>query len=192
MRPRKPFQFSLAALMWVVTAYAILFGLLRCMGLNNPTFVIVTLYFTTVVYCQWALFGGRNPALASACASGGLFAVAAIAFGATDLWKTAGRPYLNVIGATFLLVPVFLFGGVVGVGVAGMMDIGLSAYHRMRGVGHNALEPKASPPQSPPDSEFLGDGTPSRGIRLAVLAVLASMFFAAMLWGILTRQIPLW
>ena len=94
MAARKPFQFSLATLMVAVTGYAVFFGILRSLWVSNPAFIMITLYFTTVVYSQWALFGGYHPYGASFVIGGSLFALAMIA---------DGEFFLPLLGEAFIL-----------------------------------------------------------------------------------------
>ncbi len=149
MKPRKPFQFSLATLMLVVTAYAVLFAILRSLRVSNLAFLSVTLYLTTVVYSQWALWGGRRPYEASALTSGGLFVLALLAqFRSVPHWHLA-------IGLEFALLPAFGVGAVVGLGVAGSIDVGLMLSEIVRDIRHSRGSrtrrclPRRRPPLGP-------------------------------------------
>jgi hypothetical protein len=176
MRPRKPFQFSLAALMLAVTAYAVLFGILRSARLSNFAFIVGTVYFTTVIYSQWALFGGRGPYAASFLTSGGLFVLFFL------LYSPPNQPWL------FILIDGTVTGGPVGLGVAGIIHLGLLLKDRIRGVRRKAWEPKATLFAPSSAATVPGDGRSTRGRRLAVLAALAGIFFAALVWGASTEQ----
>ncbi len=177
MKPRKPFQFSLATLMLAVTAYALLFAILRSLRLSNFEFLSVTLYLTTVVYSQWALFRGRGPYAASALTSGGLFVLALLAqFRSVPHWHLA-------IGLEFALLPAFGVGAVVGLGVAGSIDVGLMLSEIVRDIRRQPWQPNSSLFASPSAAVGSEDGRSTTGRRLAVLAALAGVFFLVMLWG---------
>jgi hypothetical protein len=173
MTARKPFQFSLATLMAAVTGYAVFFGILRSLGASIPAFVMVTLYFTTVVYSQWALFGGWCPYAASFLMSGSLFVLAFLA-------DTNADP--------FVLGYVFFLGGIPGIGVAGFTDIWFLLSQVMRGIVPKAWAPESSPPDLPPDLDSPKREWLSRGVRIAVLVILASVFFLGMRWGSATGK----
>ena len=130
--------------MLVVTAYAIFFGLLRWLRVPGEVFVAVTLYFTTVIYCQWAMFGGRHATWACVLTSGGLFA---LGFLAANLVAPYGWP-LVLLGS----VPFLLFGAILGICLAGLTDLGLLVIEAVRGGRLNPLQPDASPFRSARDS----------------------------------------
>ncbi len=194
MRPRKPFQFSLASLMLVVTAYAVLFGLLRWLRLPNPWFVMVVLYVTMIVYCQWALFDGRHPTAACVLTSGGVFVLAMLAVvGATsEDWfpMLCSSPMAILAGFAGLTVGLFITGAVLGIGAAGIVDLGLLVYEAMRGSRFNPVKSVALPFSRPGEAASPDDGRSTRSVRLAVLAALAMAFLAAMLWAIRVGEIP--
>jgi branched-subunit amino acid ABC-type transport system permease component len=191
MRPRRPFQFSLATLMLVVTAYAVLFGLLRWLRLPNGVFVMASLYVTTIVYCQWALFDGRRPGMACVLTSGGLFALAFLALWAMGLfWHMVS--WSHVVGEMAPdLVVVSAAGATFGIGLAGITDLVLLAHERVRGIRPNPLEPERPPSRSAPDAPSPDEGRSTRGVRRAVLALLAGLFFATVLWAVAVKDIPL-
>jgi hypothetical protein len=159
--------------MMAVTGYAILFGILRSLSVSTPAFIMVSLYFTTVVYGQWAMFGGWDPYAASILTSGSLFVLAFLA----DLQFCPG-----------ILAFVFLAGGLCGIGIAGFVDLWLLLSEMMRGIKPKATTLEWSLLDSPRKREPPERDWPSRNARLAVLVVLASMFFLGMLWGRATGQ----
>jgi hypothetical protein len=173
MKTRRPFQFSLATLMVAVTGYAVLFGMLRSLGVSSLTFILVTLYFTTVVYSQWAIFGGWDPYAASFMMGGSLFVLAFL----VDLQLCP-----VVLGAAFVV------GGFAGIGVAGFTDIWLLLSEIMRGVVPKAWAPDWSLLDPPRNRASSGRDRPGGSARLAVLFMLASVFFLVMLWGRATGQ----
>ncbi len=177
MKPRKPFQFSLATLMLVVTAYAVLFAILRSLRVSNLAFLSVTLYLTTVVYSQWALWGGRRPYEASALTSGGLFFLALLA-----QFRSVPHGHLAV-GLGFALLSAFGAGAFVGFGVAGFIDVGLMLSEIVRDIRRQPWQPNSSLFASPSAAVGPEDGRSTAGRRLAVLAALAGVFFLVMLWG---------
>jgi hypothetical protein len=119
MGARERFQFSLASLMMIVTVYAMLFGALRSLRVNIPAFVVMTLYFTAVVYGQWALFGGHKPYTAAFAVGGVLFVLGSIA----DLLASlaCSREVTPVVAQVFALI----CGGFAGIGIAALVDLGL-------------------------------------------------------------------
>jgi hypothetical protein len=173
MRARRPFQFSLATMMVAMTGYSLLFGTLRWLGISSPAFVMVTLYFTTVVYSQWAMFGGWNPFAASFLTGGGLLTLAFVA----DLQVSPG-----VLGFAFLA------GGLIGIGVAGFTDIWLLLSQVMRGCVPKPWASERSPLDSPPDRDSILRERSSRSVRRAVLYMLAAVFLLGMVWGRITGQ----
>ena len=150
MRERRPFQFSLATLMLAVTAYAVLFGIFRAVRLTNFAFVAATLYFTTVVYSQWALFYGRGPYEAAALTSAGLFELA-IFVGWSDR---------NWLSSVFL---GFVAGAFAGLGVAAVTDLAMMLGNRTRGVRRKPWDPEAPLFVPPSTAALLEEGRLTRG-----------------------------
>lgn len=175
-----PFQFSLAALMMIVAVYAVLFGALRSLHVSVAAFVMVTLYFTTVVYGRWMFFGGRYPYYAAFFTGGILFALGA----AAEFVATNGE------GFKFLLwIYGPAVGGFVGVGAAGIVDIGMIAVELL-----NHTYPKHSPdedwhPRHGIASVPTGGTRSYRRLRLAVFVLLLGLFFLGMLWGSVTNHV---
>ena len=156
-----------------VTGYAVFFGTLRSLGISNTAFIIATLYITTIVYSQWALFGGWRPYAASFLTSGSLFVL--------------------VFLADFQLCPAvlgfaFLIGGLIGLGAAGFTDMWLLLSEIMRGAVPKAWASTWPPLVSPEDHNQSGSNAPSRTMRIVVFILLVGVFFLAMLWGRIAGQ----
>jgi len=60
-----PRRFGMGVLLVITAMYAVLFGVMRGIGANPITFVLVTLFFTAVGTGQMLLFRGRQPRWAS-------------------------------------------------------------------------------------------------------------------------------
>lgn len=180
MKAPEPLQFTLASLMVMVLGYALLFGALRCIGVGNLAFVLVTLYFTTVLYGQWTLFAGRRPFEAAFLVSGMLFALGSLAEIAASLRSSTPDQLFWVS----LLFPVFafLFGGLAGAGVAGIVDMGLLLTELIN-PNKRRQHAMRRPPFESLDNKGSRDGDPPADRKwLVVLACLASMFSCGMFW----------
>jgi hypothetical protein len=138
MAARERFQFSIASMMMIVAVYALVFGALRSLRVSIPAFVMVALYFTTVIYGQWALFAGRNPYSAAFLVGGTLFVVGSIL---NLLAAFAGVE--NVAPPVVTQLLAFPVGGFAGIGVAAMVDLGLLLVELVNPPQRDRSEPQA-------------------------------------------------
>ncbi len=171
-------QFSLATLMMAIAGCSVLFAGLRALGISAPAVLMTLLHFTTVAYAQWALFDGRSPYAASFFVGGGLQIQGFV----------ANMPDAHPLAIILAVILAFIVGGLGGVGVAGFCDFFLLLSQSMRGVVPKPWESAKEMQQSPAGHGATPALESRRGIRLALLCVLASLFFFGMVWGRLTGQ----
>ena len=60
-----PRRFSIGTLMILVTAFAVLFSLLKVLHAPPTVFAGISIFFAWIAACQVLLFKGKNPRLAS-------------------------------------------------------------------------------------------------------------------------------
>ena len=180
-RQLQPFQFSIATLMAVVTAYSVLFGLLSWAQVRSySVFAAVVFYVTSMAFSQWSLFGGRHPYRASFLA-GCLLSVAGgsalLLYQVLFLIAFASPSLFDVV----LIFPIaLLLGGILGLLVGGLVDITLLFIEVVGGIDRklvvfsadfwSRLFPTAKPAKSDPKTRML---------RAAVLALLVILFSVA-------------
>ena len=158
MRPQEPFQFSLASFVMIATLYALLFGVLRSLGVGSAAFIMVTLYFTAVVYGRWATFNGRNPYYAAFLVGGVLFVLGYLA---------------GFTGYSLpLQVCAFPLGGFIGVGVAGMVDVGLHVTELLSPSSRKSRASGQMPSELCGSQGSHGRATSRRSLQLTLLALL--------------------
>ena len=183
-RQLQPFQFSIATLMAVVTAYSILFGMLSWAQVRSfSVFAAVVVYFTSIAFSQWSFFGGRHPYRASVLV-GCLLAVAgSLALLLYDvLFSAAFFPFppSTFDDVVLVLLTALFLGGILGFFVGGLVDITLLFIEVVGGIDRklvvfsanfwSRLFPTAKPAKSDPKIRLL---------RVAVLALLVILFSTA-------------
>lgn len=161
----EPFQYSMATLFAVVTAYSVLFSLLSWLQLRSVwAFVVIVVYLTAIAFGQWSMFGGRHPYWASSLISSMLGIVATFAgvlFFGVGLLEDAS-PLVFVL---FVLAPLL------GVGFGGLVDITLLIIEIIGGIDRKVLFPTTRGYSAVPRI--------SLRMRVAWLALLGIAFFFA-------------
>ena len=166
-----PVQFSLSTLLAVVAAYALLFGLLRCLGLQSVSaFAAMVIYVTAIALSQWTPLGGQSPYVASFLFSGILSVpvVLIILFSGTGTWEV-----FPVSLGGFLVMGLFgfLLGGLLDIAMLILEMIG--AFSRRRFGFPRGRWPWRS------RAPFARPRTWSLRVRLVILALLVVLFWFA-------------
>jgi hypothetical protein len=173
----QPFQFSLATLLAVVTAYALLFGFLGWLKIHNGwLFVAVVTYFTAIAFGQRSFFDGRHPYGTSYLIGGTFGGIVTEILYLLDGTLTLGE-------AAFALPFAFLFNGVPGAMVGGLVDLTLLAIEVVTGNYRKVLVPWGDVYRAK-----LHGIKPrwSRKVRLAILAALGVLFVTTAVMANLT------
>jgi hypothetical protein len=112
-----PRRFSIGTMMILTTAFAVLFGVLKTIGVDPGTFAAISLFIGGVAACQSLLFKGKMPRLASFV--GGILLCFLIGATGTALDYLPSQGHYHIIT---------LVGSLIGVGIGAMICGGPLGY----------------------------------------------------------------
>lgn len=115
-----PRRFSIGTMMIITFFFALLFGVLKMLGVPPMAFVAITLFVAGVAACQAILYGGKNPRKASIVGGivifGVLFLLAALVAGYRE-----GNVFRYITLSPCTIFSVVFAGGLLGYAAGGLV-----------------------------------------------------------------------
>jgi hypothetical protein len=109
-----PRRFSIGTLMILVTAFAVLFAVLKTVGADPAAFVIITVFVGGIAACQSLLFKGKMPRLASFVGGMILYSLATLLAVIEDALQYSGMGHRVIETAIEGMFVAVIVGGPVG------------------------------------------------------------------------------
>jgi hypothetical protein len=107
-----PRRFSIGTLMILVTAFAVLFSLLKVLHAPPVAFAVISIFVAVVAACQVLLFKGKNPRKASFVAGAVMYGGALIVAILVTHWNDQNH---------FWFIANLVLGAILGPGAGGML-----------------------------------------------------------------------
>jgi len=108
-----PHRFSIGTMMILVTAFAILFGVLKTLDVDPAAFAVISIFIGGIAACQSLMFKGKKPRLASVVGGVIMLGLIDLVIGAVGLFSDPdffGHAPIVILLATMVVQAVVLGG----------------------------------------------------------------------------------
>ena len=147
-----PRRFSMAALFFMMTLYAVIFATMQSLDANPTFFAVIAILVTGVGVGQPLLFGGKYPRAASVCVGAFLFPVEVLVIAITQYASSSYTSLsADVAGWLFLLMCVCIPAGALLGYLAGGLTAGVFVVLDL--LAKKTQREDDRPPQEPPIDE---------------------------------------